>query len=94
MNISIQLSELQTNALLYFAEDGSAWLENALTERCRVAIEEITSIALTRAIEGGVQLPVTREEIVALAFENGWVKTAAQRKSEAEARLAAEQAGE
>jgi hypothetical protein len=42
-------------------------------------------------LDNGVQLPGTKDAIVTLAFERGWVKTAAQRQAEAAARLAAQE---
>jgi len=39
----------------------------------------------TRALDEGVQIPATRELIVADAFARGWAQTAAERQEEAEA---------
>jgi hypothetical protein len=44
-------------------------------------------------LDNGVQVPATREEIVAYAFDNSIVKTAAVRNAEAAA-MASAQAGE
>lgn len=89
MNISIQLSDTQASALTYFAEDGGAWATNAVTERCRVAIDDIVQITVAKCLETNTQIPGSKEEMVTLAFAQGWVKTAAQRKAEAEAEQAA-----
>jgi hypothetical protein len=37
----------------------------------------------TRALDAGMQIPATRELIVADAFTRGWAKTAAEQSAEA-----------
>ena len=56
-----------------------------MTERARIANDEIVSIYTNRALDEGVQIPATRELIVADAFTRGWVKTAAQRQAASDA---------
>ena len=73
--------------LEYAALSPSEWAENAVTERARIANDEIVSIYTNRALDEGVQIPATRELIVADAFTRGWVKTAAVRNAESEASL-------
>lgn len=85
--IQIELTDTQFKGLEYAALSPQEWTENAVTERCRIANDEIVSIYTNRALDEGVQIPVTRELIVADAFTRGWVKTAAVRNAEAEANL-------
>lgn len=85
--ITIELTDTQYKGLEYAALSPSEWAENAVTERCRIANDEIVSIYTNRALDEGVQIPATRELIVADAFTRGWVKTAEQRNAEAEANL-------
>ena len=54
------------------------WAANAVTNRARIANEEIIQMYTTRALDEGVAIPATRELIVADAFTRGWAKTAAQ----------------
>jgi len=85
--ITIELTDTQFKGLEYAALSPSDWAENAVTERARIANDEIVSIYTNRALDEGVQIPATRELIVADAFTRGWVKTAEQRNAEAQANL-------
>ena len=85
--IQIELTDTQFKGLEYAALSPTEWAENAVTERARIANDEIVSIYTNRALDEGVQIPATRELIVADAFTRGWVKTAAVRNAEAEANL-------
>ena len=93
MTYNITLTAAEDAALSYVAFSQDAWIQNAVHERCRVAIEEIVGVAVQACLQEGIQIPGTKDDIVALAFEKGWVKTAAQRQAEAEA-AAAERAAQ
>jgi len=84
-DITVTLTNTQLKGLEYIANTPQDWAENALTERARVANDEIVSIYTNRALDEGVTIPATRELIVADAFARGWVKTAAQRQADADA---------
>jgi hypothetical protein len=88
MNYTITLTAAEDAALSYAAFSQDDWVQNAVHERCRIAIEEIVGITVQKCLDNGVQLPGTKDAIVALAFERGWVKTAAQRHAEAQAEAA------
>ena len=80
--ITVNLTDTQYKSLQYVAVSPEEWGENALTNRARIAIDEIVDIYTKRALDEGVQIPATRELIVADAFTRGWVKTAQQRNEE------------
>jgi transcription-repair coupling factor (superfamily II helicase) len=84
-NITITLTDTQFKGLEYVALSPQDWAENAVTERCRIANDEIISMYTNRALDEGVAIPATRELIVADAFTRGWAETAEQRNAEAEA---------
>lgn len=84
MQYTIELTATEDLALSYVAADQQEWLDNAAKERTRIAIEEIVQLAVTKCMDTNTQVPSTREQLVALAFEQGWVKTAAQRNAEAQ----------
>ncbi len=84
--ITIELTDTQFKGLEYAALSPQEWTENAVTDRARIANDEIVSIYTNRALDEGVQIPATRELIVADAFTRGGVKTAAVRNTEEEAR--------
>ena len=83
--ISIELTDTQYKGLEYAALSPQEWAENAVTERARIANDEIVNVTVQHCLDNGVQVPATREEIVAYAFDNDIVKTAAVRQAEAEA---------
>lgn len=83
MDITITLTETEYKAMQYAALSVQDWADNALTNRARIAIDEIVDICVKECLANGVQIPGTKEEIVALAFTNGYVKTAGERNAEA-----------
>lgn len=84
MQYTIELTETEDLALSYVAASQHNWIEHAAKNRARVATEELVQLAVTKCMDTGTPVPATREELVALAFNRGWVKTAAQRTLEAE----------
>jgi len=87
--ITIELTDTQYKGLEYAALSPEEWAENAVTERCRIANDEIVQMTVQHCLDNGIQVPATREDIVAYAFDNDIVKTAAVRNAEAEAEAAA-----
>ena len=83
--ITIELTDTQYKGLEYVALSPSDWAENAVTERCRIANDEIVQLTVQHCLDNGIQVPATREAIVAYAFDNDVVKTAAVRNAEAQA---------
>jgi len=73
---TISLTETEKAAMEYVAYNPQDWMDNAVHERARVAIDEIVKIAVDKFLEAGQTIPGSREEIVAAAYSNGWIKTA------------------
>jgi hypothetical protein len=88
-NYTITLTAAENAALSYAALSQDDWIQNAVHERCRVAIEEIVALTVQKCLETNTAIPGSKDAMVDLAFEQGWVKTAAQRQAEAEAEAAA-----
>jgi hypothetical protein len=86
-NITITLTETQYKGLEYAAFSPEEWAINAVTERARIANDEIIQKTVEYCLTNAIQIPATREDIVAFAFDNGVVKTAAQKQAEAEMML-------
>jgi hypothetical protein len=84
-SITVELTDTQLKGLEYAALSPQDWADNALTNRARIANDEIVQIVMNHCLDNGIQVPATREAIVAYGFDNGIVKTAAQRNAEAEA---------
>ena len=85
--ITIELTDTQYKGLEYAALSPQEWTENAVTNRARIANDEIVDITVKHCLDNGIQVPATRELIVAFAFDNDIVKTAAERNAEAQANL-------
>jgi len=83
VTITIELTDTQYKGLEYAAASPEDWAINAVTERCRIANDEIVNIVVQHCLDNGIQVPATREEIVAYGFDNDIVKTAEQRNAEA-----------
>jgi hypothetical protein len=95
---TIELTAAEDAALSHIALSQQDWIDNAVHERARIAIDEIVSLTVQKCLETNTPIPGSKDAMVELAFEQGWIKTAAERNAEAEAefaaRLAAQQAGE
>jgi hypothetical protein len=91
---TITLSDAEDAALSYVALSQQDWIDNAVHERARIAIEEIVVITVQKCLDTGTQIPGSKDAMVELAFEQGWVKTAEERQAEAEAASLAEQSVE
>lgn len=88
---TIELSAAEDAALAYAALSQQDWIDNAVHERARIAVEDIVTLTVQKCLETNTPIPGSKDAMVTLAFEQGWVKTAAQRTSEAEAARLAEQ---
>tara|TARA_R110002167_G_scaffold106207_3_gene272657 strand:+ start:681 stop:947 length:267 start_codon:yes stop_codon:yes gene_type:complete len=83
-DITITLTDTQYKGLEYAALSPQDWADNAVTERCRIANDEIVQLTVQHCLDNGIQVPATREAIVAYAFDNDVVNTAANRQAEAQ----------
>lgn len=92
--ITIEITDTQLKGLTYASVSPQAWVENATKERARVANDEIIQMYTTRALDEGVQIPTTRELIIADAFTRGWVQTAVDRQAAEDKAIAIEAAAE
>ena len=81
---TITLTDAQDKALSVVALSQQAWIENAVFERCRIAIEEIVNAEVQRKLAASEPITGSKDDIVMAAD----VETAAERSE----RLAAEAA--
>lgn len=81
----ITLSNAEDKALHFIAVSGNDWIQNAVHERCRAAIDEIVRAEVERLLESGLPIPPSKDEIVLQAN----IKTAAERAAEFAAAAAA-----
>ena len=88
MNYTVTLTTAQDQALSYVAASQQDWIDNAATERARIAIDEIVALTVQKCLDTDTAIPGSKDAMVTLAFEQGWVETAAQRNADAEAAMA------
>ena len=71
---TITLNETEKLALEYATFCPQDWIDNLVHDRCRIAIDEIFQIGIQKCVESQIQIPLDKEDMVQLAYENGWVK--------------------
>jgi len=79
MNYTVILTEAENKALGYVAFSQQEWIDNAIHERCRIAIESIVQITIQKCLENNIQIPGSKDAMVELAFTQGWAELAANR---------------
>jgi hypothetical protein len=86
---TIILSDAEDKALKVVALSAQDWIDNAVHERCRIAIDEIVNAEVQRKLAAGESITGSKDDIVMAAD----VESAAERqaRSEAEAAARAEQ---
>ena len=72
--LTIDLTATEFQAMEYAALSVQDWADNAVKNRARIAIDDIVDICVKECLANGIQIPGTKDEIVALAFTNGYVK--------------------
>jgi hypothetical protein len=70
---TIELTTTQDLALSSVVADQHDWISNFINDRCRIAIDDIVKICVEQCLATGTQIPSTKDEMVSLAFEKGWV---------------------
>jgi hypothetical protein len=83
---TITLSDAEDKALGVVAVSQENWIQNAVHERCRIAIEEIVASEVQRKLAAGESITGSKEDIVMAAQ----VESAAQRQARMEAEMAAQ----
>jgi hypothetical protein len=78
---TVNYSNAENLAMSYVAADVDEWIQNAAHERARIAIEEIVQITVAKCLETNTQIPGSKDAMVELAFEQGWVISAADRNT-------------
>jgi len=86
---TITLSDAEDKALGVVAFSQNDWIQNAVKERCRLAIEEIVAAEVQRKLAAGESITGTKDDIVMAAN----VESAAERQARMEAEMAAQAGG-
>ena len=85
---TITLSDSEDKALGVVAFSQNDWIQNAVKERCRIAIEEIVAAEVQRKLAAGESITGSKDDIVMAAN----VESAAERQARMEAEQAARMA--
>ena len=85
MNITIELTPTQEKALAFVAASPQEWAENAVHNRCRIAIDEIYSAEVARMTADPeiTSIPADKDAVVLAAD----IQSAVERNAEEEANL-------
>jgi hypothetical protein len=87
---TITLSGAEDKALAYIALSQQDWIDNAVHERARIAIDEIVNAEVQRKLAAGESISGSKEDIVNAAD----IESAAERQARVEAEMAAQAAQE
>jgi hypothetical protein len=85
MNFTITLSDAEHKALAHVALSPEDWINNAVHERCRIAIDEIVAAEVQRKLATGEPITGTKDDIVMAAQ----IESAAERQVRMESEAAA-----
>jgi hypothetical protein len=77
---TITLSDAEDKALGVVAFSQDDWIQNAVHERCRIAMEEIVSAEVQRLLGEGKSITGSKDDIVIAAP----IQSAAERQAEAQ----------
>jgi hypothetical protein len=76
---TITLSDAEDKALSVIALSQQDWIDNAVHERCRIAIDEIVNAEVQRLLAAGETISGSKEDIVLAAT----IETAAEQNAKA-----------
>jgi hypothetical protein len=91
---TITLSDAEDKALHVVALSAQDWIDNAVHERCRIAIDEIVNTEVQRKLAAGEPITGSKDDIVIAADIESAAERQVRMEAEAQARLAAEQGAE
>lgn len=85
---TITLSNAEDKALHAVAISAQDWIDNAVHERCRIAIDEIVNAEVQRKLAAGESITGSKDDIVMAAQVESAADRQARLEAEAQARLA------
>ena len=80
---TVTLTDAEDKALHVVAVSAQEWIDNAVHERCRIAVDEIVNVEVQRKLAAGEPITGSKEEIVIAAD----VESAAEKQARLEAEL-------
>ena len=86
-DITVTLTDTENKCMEYAAASVQDWADNALTNRARIAKDEIISLLVAHCNANGITIATGEDAQVTQAFDLKVVKTAAAINAEVEASL-------
>jgi hypothetical protein len=86
-SITIEITDTELLSMQYAAASPQDWADNAVTNRARIAGDEIVAALVAHCNKNEIAISTGRNAQIAQAFELSVVKTAEQRNAEAAANL-------
>jgi len=84
---TVTLTEAEDKALHVVAMSAQEWIDNAVHERCRLAIDEIVNAEVQRKLAAGESITGSKDDIVIAAN----VESAVEKQARLEAEMLANQ---
>ena len=84
---TITLSDAEDKALKTVAVSAQDWIDNAVHERCRIAIDEIVNAEVQRKLAAGEPITGSKDDIVMAADIESAAERQVRMEAEAQARL-------
>jgi hypothetical protein len=88
---TITLSDAEDKALHTVAISAQDWIDNAVHDRCRIAIDEIVNAEVQRKLAAGEPITGSKNDIVIAADVESAAERQVRLEAEAQARLSQEQ---
>jgi len=82
-DITVTLTDTENKCMEYAAASVQDWADNALTNRARIAKDEIIAALVAHCNANGITIATGEDAQVTQAFDLEVVKTAAERNAEA-----------
>ena len=86
-SITIEITDTELKCMEYAALSPQDWADNAVTNRARIAGDEIVAALVAHCNANEIAIATGKDAQIAQAFELGVVRTAAEVQAEAEADL-------
>ena len=88
---TITLSDAEDKALKVVALSAQEWIDNAVHERCRIAIDEIVNAEVQRKLQAGEPIVGSKDDIVLQANVESALERQVRLEAEAKARAEEQQ---
>jgi hypothetical protein len=86
-SITIEITDTELKCMEYAALSPQDWADNAVTNRARIAGDEIVAALVAHCNANEISIATGKDAQIAQAFELGVVRTAAEVQAENEANM-------